>query len=101
MTIQSVNAGNLGGPAAKTKLANKSATETNNQTVGSVPKSDTVSITNNIKNASDTDASAPVVDRNRVDAIKEALRTGSYQIKPEIIAEKMMDLEQQLFSNST
>ena len=41
-------------------------------------------------------ASQPVVDRQRVDAVRSAVDNGTFEINPERIADKMMSLEQAL-----
>jgi negative regulator of flagellin synthesis FlgM len=43
-------------------------------------------------------AEAPVVDQARVDAIRQQLADGTYNIDPMRVAEKMMSLEAALFS---
>ncbi len=41
-------------------------------------------------------SSAPAVDQSRVQAVRESLQNGSYQINPDAIASRMIDLDQQL-----
>ena len=41
-------------------------------------------------------ASEPIVDRQKVDTVKQALEDGSYQIDSENIADKLIELEQLL-----
>lgn len=41
-------------------------------------------------------SSAPAIDSDRVQAVKDALQNGSYKINPEAIAHRMMDLDAQL-----
>jgi negative regulator of flagellin synthesis FlgM len=41
-------------------------------------------------------ADQPVVDTQKVNAVKEALANGSYEINPSRVAEKMMSLERAL-----
>ncbi|MGB3392810.1 MAG: flagellar biosynthesis anti-sigma factor FlgM [Stenotrophomonas sp.] len=41
-------------------------------------------------------STAPAMDSARVQAVREALENGSYQIKPEAIAQRMLDLDQLL-----
>ena len=38
-------------------------------------------------------ASAPVIDREKIDAIKDALKRGDYPFDAQRIAEKMIDME--------
>jgi len=41
-------------------------------------------------------AARPAVDETRVQAVREALASGSYRIDPEAIASRMLDLDAQL-----
>lgn len=41
-------------------------------------------------------SAAPAVDGKRVDAVRQALQDGSYKINAEVIASRMIDLDQQL-----
>lgn len=41
-------------------------------------------------------STAPAIDNARVQAVREALESGSYKINPEAIAQRMLDLDQQL-----
>lgn len=40
--------------------------------------------------------SAPAVDSNRVEAVRDSLASGSYKVDSDAIANRMMDLDQQL-----
>jgi len=41
-------------------------------------------------------AAAPAIDQARVEAVREELASGLYQVNPEKIAELMLELDQQL-----
>jgi negative regulator of flagellin synthesis FlgM len=41
-------------------------------------------------------STAPAIDSGRVQAVREALENGSYRINPEAIAQRMLDMDQQL-----
>jgi len=41
-------------------------------------------------------SSAPAIDAGRVQAVRDALQAGTYQIDPEAIADGMLNLESQL-----
>ncbi|UYB50463.1 flagellar biosynthesis anti-sigma factor FlgM [Xanthomonas sp. AM6] len=41
-------------------------------------------------------STAPAVDSNRVESVRNALQNGSYKINPDVIANRMLDLDQQL-----
>ncbi|BBL60085.1 flagellar biosynthesis anti-sigma factor FlgM [Methylomonas koyamae] len=60
---------------------------------------DTVEITataQDIKTASAAGAATPVVNEDRVAAIKAAIQAGSYQVNAERVAEKMLQFDKQL-----
>jgi len=39
---------------------------------------------------------APAIDTAKVDAVREALASGTYRINPDVIAERMLELDAQL-----
>ncbi len=41
-------------------------------------------------------STAPAIDTARVDAVKQALESGSYRIDPQNIANRMLDMDRQL-----
>ena len=82
--------------AATTKSQVKPGIETGTVTVKSESNNDRIEITANsgqIKRALDTAANLPVVDNERVAAIKQALAEGTYAIDPERIAQKISQFE--------
>ncbi len=67
------------------------------QSTGSTAGQDTVSLTDTaarMRSLENTVATMPVVDSQRVAEIKQAIVEGTYEINPERIAEKMLDMEQ-------
>ncbi len=67
------------------------------QRTGSSAGQDTISLTDTaarMRSLENTVASMPVVDSQRVAEIKQAIVEGTYEINPERIAEKMLDMEQ-------
>ncbi len=67
------------------------------QSTGSTAGQDTVSLTDTaarMRSLENTVATMPVVDSQRVAEIKQAIMDGTYEINPERIAEKMLDMEQ-------
>ena len=61
--------------------------------------SDRVSLTGEARQLREIEtrlASAPVVDSQRVEAVRSAIDAGTFTVNPERIAEKMMSLEQAL-----
>lgn len=99
MAIDSIN-NNVTGLARPNKSAAKQTGDVKNPPADTaISNADMVSITStakDINNASKKDASEPVVNESRVDAIKAALRDGSYQINPERVATRMLQLETHL-----
>lgn len=62
---------------------------------------DTVHLTDSARKLQEMEkalAEAPVVDSKRVDAIKQALASGTYEIDAERIAEKLLQMEKDLSS---
>ncbi len=41
-------------------------------------------------------SAAPAIDAERVQAVRDSLQNGSYRINPDVIASRMLDLDQQL-----
>ncbi len=99
MAIESIN-NNATVAVSHVKTASKNSVDLKSQTSSAtVNNSDIVSITptaTGIKNASETSTSAPAINESRVTEIKNALQSGRYQINPERIAEKMLQLETKL-----
>ena len=65
----------------------------------STPQSDTVHITESARtlaSLAQTVSDTPDIDMNRVAAVQQSLTTGSYKINPERIADRMLQLEQDL-----
>ena len=65
----------------------------------STPPSDSVHITDSARalaSLSQAVSETPDVDMNRVAAVQQAITTGTYRINPEHIADKLMQLEQDL-----
>jgi len=61
---------------------------------------DTISLTGTAQHLRSLEqglAQQPIVDTQRVEATKQAIENGSYQIDPSRIASKMMDLERALY----
>ncbi len=103
MAIQPVNTNNTINAAGQAKLANKSTLENKNGAINTAADDDTVNITSvaqDIKKASDTGISEPIINEKRVAEIKTAIEAGNYKIDPNRIADKMLQLEIKL-PNST
>jgi len=69
------------------------------QETGRATTSETVSITETaakLQKLSSTVEKLPVIDTQRVDAIKRAIDEGTYQVNPARIAKKMLGFEQQM-----
>jgi len=99
MAIDSIN-NNVAGLATQNKTAAKQTIDAKNSALDTVISSaDTVSITataKDINNVSKKGASEPVINESRVAEIKASLDDGSYQINPERVAKKMLQLETNL-----
>jgi len=99
MAIQSVNSGNVNNSVHQTKSTNKNAATPQKDALGSITNTDTVSITHG--KTQDFNSSVPGVDKGRVETIKTAIKSGDYKIDPERVASKMMQFDQELFTDTT
>lgn len=102
MAIQSINPSNVTNTTLQIKSANKGAVDSKNQPINTIASDDTINITStaqDIKNASDAGSSA-TVNETRVAEIKAALQAGDYQIDPDRVADKMMQLDK-ILPNTT
>jgi negative regulator of flagellin synthesis FlgM len=78
-------------PTPTEKVAEKNSTP--------VPAGDQVSLTpeaQQLRNLEQQVAAQPVVDTQKVEAVKQSLANGSFEINPDRIAGKMMSLERAL-----
>ena len=69
------------------------------QETGSTAAIDSVSLTDTaarLQKLESTIAELPVVDAQRVDSIRSAIAKGDYQVNPERIADKLLDLDSKL-----
>ncbi len=41
-------------------------------------------------------AAAPAVDSNRVESVRSSLQSGSYKVNPDVVASRMLEMDQQL-----
>lgn len=61
-----------------------------------VPGGDTVALTDGVRRLANLEGSIkdlPVVDANRVEQLREAIDSGSYQVDPTKVADKLLDVE--------
>lgn len=75
---------------------NRSEPTGNQQETGRPSTVDTVSLTDTaarLRGLENTIASLPVVDSQRVESIQQAMINGTFEIDPQQIAAKMMELE--------
>lgn len=73
------------------------------ETTAKSATSDTVSLSENavqLGKLDNTSISAPVVDTKRVEAVKQAIASGEYEVDPAKIADKMMQFESMLKSKA-
>lgn len=69
---------------------------TTQQESGKSTTADTVSLSDNavqLGKLENTVASTPVVDTQRVEQVKQAIREGSYEVDPARVADKLMQFE--------
>jgi negative regulator of flagellin synthesis FlgM len=97
MAIESITGKPVSTPLPA-KSAVKDSAELKEKPVNGV-STDTVEITataQDIKLATAASSAAPVVNEDRVAAIKAAVQAGNYQVNAERVAEKMLQFEGQL-----
>ncbi|KAB7771852.1 flagellar biosynthesis anti-sigma factor FlgM [Xanthomonas maliensis] len=83
--------------AVSSKIA--SAGEDRTAPVAATPATDSVKLTGEATNLQVLQrelSQAPAIDTARVQAVKESLQNGSYTINPDAIANRMIDMNQQL-----
>jgi negative regulator of flagellin synthesis FlgM len=93
--IASVTSHSAGTTAARPQESQAPA----NEAAAQPASSDSVSLTpaaQLLRNAESSIAEQPVVDSQRVSAVREAINDGSFEVNPAQIASKMMSLEQAL-----
>jgi negative regulator of flagellin synthesis FlgM len=74
----------------------RDGTKTNRQGGSSTGQTDTVSITDMASRLHSLEkklASAPDVDQDHVNRVRDAISRGEYRIDPDRVADKMMDFE--------
>jgi len=67
-----------------------------NQTSGDVSAHDKLSLTGTaekLRNLELSLSSQPIVDNNRVESVRNQLNTGSFQVYPDRVAQKMIEIE--------
>ncbi len=93
-------AANNASVANMVKAENAATTAAMNATVNTDPTSqpgaDTVSLSPVAQKASDTTDSSAVFDRNKVDAIKTAIKNGQYPLNANTIAQSFLSIEQMI-----
>ena len=88
-----INGANLQNTSKGAKSNNASGSESAN--VGSADKVD-ISSAQTLDKIRESLASQPVIDRQKVDTVKQALQDGTYKINSENIAAKLIEYEQLL-----
>jgi negative regulator of flagellin synthesis FlgM len=101
MAIESIS-GNTINSVTPVKSGAKDAVNVKHKTSEPI-STDTVDLTDtaqDIKTAVATGGTSPVINEDRVAALRSALQSGSYKVDVERVAEKMLRFEDQL-TNST
>ncbi len=88
-----INGSNLQNTSKSTKNANVSGSDS--AKVASTGKVD-ISSAQTLDKIRESLASEPIVDRQKVDTVKQALQDGTYKINSENIATKLIEFEQLL-----
>ncbi|HEC11730.1 MAG TPA: flagellar biosynthesis anti-sigma factor FlgM [Acidiferrobacteraceae bacterium] len=80
------------------------ATPTRPPETGQSSAADTVSLTETASQLQQLEselASLPVVDTNRVEAIRQSIQSGSFEVDANRVADRLTSLESDLFSNAS
>ena len=101
MTIQSLTskANNVVLPSKSTQ-SGKVASITSQATNQTKDRVDITAVAKEITKAFESSKSTPVINEERVNAVKKALEEGSYPINAEKIAAKMVQMEREQFQYS-
>ena len=101
MTIQSIsnkaNTAVLPSKSAPSGKASSTASQSTEKTKDSVA---ITAVAKEITKAFESSKTAPAINEERVEAVKNDLAEGSYPINAEKIAAKMIEMEQEQFNNS-
>lgn len=90
--------------ATVTKTSQRNSTEIDKSPTANKPSGDSIEITNNaarISKALVSASASPIIDNDRVAAVKQALADGNYSIDAQKIAQKMTQLDSLLNQDST
>jgi len=90
-----INGSNLQNASKGAKNNSASGSETSNVASSNAPKVD-ISSAQTLDKIRESLASEPVIDRQKVDTVKQALQDGTYKIDSENIASKLIEYEQLL-----
>lgn len=101
MTIQSLT-GKTNNVVLPSKPAQSGKAENTNLQAPQKAKDsvDITAVAKEITKAFETSKSTPVINEERVNAVKKALEDGTYPINAEKIAAKMVQMEREQFHNS-
>ena len=98
-TLQQTQPQAVGTPEGARVAAQRTDKSRSELETGRSAGSETVSLTDTaakLQKIANEVESLPVVDADRVDAIKSAIENGEYEVRPERVAEKMIALERDL-----
>ncbi len=83
-------------PTDDSQLKQSAEKQQTNTETGQSSTADTVSLSDNalqLGKLDNTSIAAPVVDTKRVEQIKQAIESGSYEVNAEKVADKLMQFE--------
>lgn len=87
-----------------TKTSQKNSTEIDKSPTANKPSEDSIEITSNaarINKALESASASPIIDNDRVAAVKQALADGDYSIDAQKIAQKMTQFDSLLNQDSS
>ena len=101
--ISGVNRGNAIGPVSATQTGSSSPVG-RADTVGAGTPKDSANVSNTaslLEVMAQAGASAPAVDEAKIQALHDAIASGSFQPDPQQVAQKMVEMEAQLNGRTT
>jgi len=96
MAIENITNRPQNNPLGKSPTSNKQTGAAGTSKQSGADSVEITSVAQELKSALASASSTPIINTERVEAVRSALANGDYQIDAETIAEKMIQMEQSL-----